>query len=79
MGLPDYMALSMLTAARFVNIQGELVLVDSAEKVAQIVGSAPASPPVIAAATDTKVRNQHSFRLCESLFFGNVSFGGLDR
>ena len=79
MGLPDSMALSMLTSTRFANIQGELVLVDSAEKVAQIVGSAPASPAVIAAATDTKVRHRHSFRLCESLFLGNVSFGGLDR
>ena len=73
------MTLSMLTSARLVNIQGELVLVDSADKVAQTVGSTPASPAVMAAATDTKVRHRHSFGLYESLLLGNVSFGGLDR
>jgi hypothetical protein len=60
-----------------VNVHGEPLLVHTAEWAPQAAGSVPASPALITAATDTKVRHRHPFRLYEFLPLGHVSSEGL--
>jgi hypothetical protein len=72
---PIHTALSILTSGWHYECTGRTPShVHSAEGVAQTVGSASASPALIAAATDTQgTTGPFPFRLCEFLLLGHVS------